>query len=39
MDREEFRLEPEEWEAPAFEDIPVSAEVTAYMGVLEFDGE
>jgi coenzyme PQQ precursor peptide PqqA len=26
-----------EWETPAFEEISVSAEVTAYFGVLDFD--
>lgn len=25
------------WETPAFEEISVSAEVTAYFGVLDFD--
>jgi coenzyme PQQ precursor peptide PqqA len=29
----------DEWEAPAFEEISVSAEVTAYMGVWEPDGD
>jgi coenzyme PQQ precursor peptide PqqA len=28
----------DEWETPAFEEISVSAEVTAYMGVWEPDG-
>jgi coenzyme PQQ precursor peptide PqqA len=26
-----------EWETPAFEEIGVSAEATAYMGIWEFD--
>lgn len=29
----------DEWETPAFEEISVSAEVTAYMGVWEPDRE
>jgi coenzyme PQQ precursor peptide PqqA len=29
------RLLAEEWEAPSFEEIRVSAEATAYMGVQE----
>ncbi|WBO62983.1 pyrroloquinoline quinone precursor peptide PqqA [Streptomyces camelliae] len=29
----------DEWEAPAFEEIRVSAEVTAYMGVWESDDQ
>ncbi|WP_107483828.1 pyrroloquinoline quinone precursor peptide PqqA [Streptomyces sp. SA15] len=29
----------DEWETPAFEEIRVSAEVTAYMDILELDGE
>ena len=28
-----------EWETPDFEEISVSAEVTAYMGLREFDEE
>jgi len=28
-------LDEQQWEAPTFEEIRVSAEVTAYMGALE----
>ncbi|MGH3098610.1 MAG: pyrroloquinoline quinone precursor peptide PqqA [Streptosporangiales bacterium] len=39
MDREGFmsRSRRNEWETPAFEEIGVSAEASAYMGVWEFD--
>ena len=29
------QAQPPQWETPAFEEIPVSAEVTAYMGVQD----
>ena len=37
MEQESFTSasSAEEWEAPAFEEIRVSAEATAYMGVQE----
>ena len=37
MDRESAAPQPQalEWETPAFEEIRVSAEVTAYMGVKD----
>ena len=37
MDRESLVPRPHrrEWETPAFEEIRVSAEVTAYMGIKE----
>ena len=35
MDRESYVTRPREWETPGFEEIRVSAEVTAYMGVKE----
>lgn len=39
MDRESVvdQAHRDEWETPAFEEIRVSAEVTAYMGVWELD--
>jgi coenzyme PQQ precursor peptide PqqA len=47
MDRKRFVPRPDgharphrhEWETPVFEEIGVSAEVTAYMGVWEFDSD
>jgi coenzyme PQQ precursor peptide PqqA len=40
MEQESFVPQPGElvWETPAFEEIRVSAEATAYMGVLD-DGD
>lgn len=37
MDRESYYPRPQghEWETPAFEEIRVSAEATAYMGVKD----
>ena len=37
MDRESAASQPQvlEWETPAFEEIRVSAEVTAFMGVKD----
>jgi len=37
MDRESYVIRPHghEWETPGFEEIRVSAEATAYMGVKE----
>ena len=37
MEQESFTSQPheDEWETPAFEEIGVSAEVTAYMGVQD----
>jgi coenzyme PQQ precursor peptide PqqA len=37
MERESFVVRPhrDEWETPAFEEIALSAEATAYMGVWE----
>ena len=37
MDRESYYPRPhgQEWETPGFEEIRVSAEVTAYMGVKD----
>lgn len=39
MDREGSvaRSHRNEWEAPSFEELGVSAEASAYMGVWEFD--
>ncbi|HEX5493336.1 MAG TPA: pyrroloquinoline quinone precursor peptide PqqA [Mycobacteriales bacterium] len=40
MDRENISPRPDrEWETPAFEEVSVSAEVTAYVGVRDLDGE
>ena len=37
MEQESFTSQPheDEWETPAFEEIRVSAEATAYMGVQD----
>jgi coenzyme PQQ precursor peptide PqqA len=47
MDRKSFVPRPDRhapphrcaWETPVFEEIGVSAEVTAYMGVWEWDSD
>ncbi|GLZ07881.1 hypothetical protein Acsp03_53470 [Actinomadura sp. NBRC 104412] len=33
------RTDLSEWETPAFEEVGVSAEVTAYFGVLDFEDD
>jgi coenzyme PQQ precursor peptide PqqA len=40
MDREGSVLRPRhEWETPAFEEMRVSAEAAAYMGIWDFGGD